>query len=105
MKLKKLLSGITSMALSLSAFAGMSSLPTENFQASAANANWKFDFGAGGVAGGYTGVSAADGYNASRGYGFTQTGNVSNVSASGSNATADAVKFNNYGAGNTFIKK
>ncbi|MBR6386110.1 MAG: RICIN domain-containing protein [Ruminococcus sp.] len=102
MKLKKLLSGITSMALSLSAFAGMSSLPTENFQASAANANWKFDFGAGGVAGGYTGVSAADGYNASRGYGFAQTGNVSNVSASGSNATADAVKFNNYGAGNTF---
>ena len=101
MKLKKLLSGITSLALSMTAFAGMN-ISSEKIQANAATANWKFDFGAGGTASGYTGVSAADGYNASKGYGFAQTGNVSNVAANGKNAIADAVKFNNYGAANTF---
>ena len=101
MKLKKLLSGVTSLALSMTAFAGMN-ISSEKIQANAATANWKFDFGAGGTASGYTGVSAADGYNASKGYGFAQTGNVSNVAANGKNAIADAVKFNNYGAANTF---
>lgn len=103
MKAKKMLSGLTSLALSLSAFAGIGAAdairPTE---AKAASGNWKFDFGGSGAAGGYTGVSASDGYNASRGYGFAQTGNVSNVSAGGSGVLADAVKFNNYGSGNTF---
>ncbi len=103
MKFKKVLSGLTSLALSLSAFAGVSSVPSvKNMETNAAQANWKFDFGGSGAAGGYTGVSASDGYNSSRGYGFAQTGNVSNVSASGSGAVADAVKFNNYGSGNTF---
>ena len=100
MKLKKILSGVTSLALSLSAFAGMSS--PEKFQADAATANWKFDFGGSGTASGYTGVSASDGYNSSKGYGFAQTGKVANVTASGSNAAADAVKFTDYSAGNTF---
>ena len=102
MKAKKLLSGLTSLALSLSAFAGLG--VTDSFRPTGAKAasSWKFDFGGSGAASGYTGVSATDGYNAGRGYGFAQTGNVSNVSAGGSGVLADAVKFNNYGAGNTF---
>ena len=99
MKLRKILSGLTSAVLSLSAFAGISpSVPT----ASAAQGNWKFDFGGNGAASGYTGVSASDGYNSSRGYGFGQTYNVSNVSAGGSGANSDAVKFNSEDAYNTF---
>ena len=103
MRFKKLLSAITSAAVSLSTFAGMGAvLSNTAMTAGAASANWKFDFGGNGAAGGYTGVSASDGYNASRGYGFAQTGNVTNVSAGGSGAGSDAVKFNNYGTGNTF---
>jgi len=103
MKARKLLSGLTSLALSLSAFAGLGG--ADAFRpagAKAASGNWKFDFGGSGAAGGYTGVSATDGYNSGRGYGFAQTYNVSNVSAGGSGVLADAVKFNNYGSGNTF---
>lgn len=103
MKAKRLISGLTSLALSLSAFAGLSDFSAvKPVEAQAAQANWKFDFGGSGAAGGYTGVSAADGYNAGRGYGFAQTWNVANVSAGGSGVTADAVKFNDYGSGNTF---
>ncbi|MBR6418697.1 MAG: GDSL family lipase [Oscillospiraceae bacterium] len=63
--------------------------------ASAANTYWKFDFGGGGTASGYTGVSASDGYNAGRGYGFSSGTNVSNVAASGRDALSDAVQFKN----------
>lgn len=99
MRNKKMLSGLTSLALSLSAFAGM---PMNNFSANAAQGNWKFDFGGAGAAGGYTGVSASDGYNSGKGYGFAQTNNVSNVNAGGSGAFSDAVKFNSGAAANTF---
>ena len=99
MRSKKLLSGITSLALSLSAFAG---LPQNDFSVSAAQGNWKFDFGGNGAAGGYTGVSASDGYNSGRGYGFAQTWSVENVNAGGSGALSDAVKFNSGDAANTF---
>lgn len=103
MKLKKLLSGLTSAALALSAFAGISlSAPAPGLTADAATANWKFDFGGGGTAGGYTGVSATEGYSASKGYGFAQTGNMSNVASSGSGALSDAVQFKDTGLGNTF---
>ena len=103
MKAKRLLSGLTSLALSLSAFAGLGAgSAVKPVEAQAAQANWKFDFGGSGAAGGYTGVSATDGYNAGRGYGFAQTWNVANVSAGGSGATADAVQFKDYGTGNTF---
>ena len=88
MRNKKLLSGLTSLALSLSAFAG---IPLNNISANAAQGNWKFDFGGAGAAGGYTGVSASDGYNSGRGYGFAQTNGVANVSAGGSGALNDAV--------------
>ncbi|MBR4200392.1 MAG: hypothetical protein IKQ91_03830 [Oscillospiraceae bacterium] len=63
--------------------------------ASAANIQWKFDFGGNGTASGYTGVSASDGYHASRGYGFSSGTNVTNVAASGSGALSDAVQFKN----------
>ena len=100
---KKLLSALTSAAVSLSTIAGMGAAMTNTaMTAGAAGGNWKFDFGGAGAASGYTGVSASDGYNASRGYGFAQTGNVQNVSAGGRGAGSDAVKFNNFGTGNTF---
>lgn len=97
MKAKKLLSGFTSLALSLSSFAGMS-LPQTN----AAATDWKFDFGGNGIESGYTGVSAADAYSVSKGYGFAQTANVANVAANGNGALSDAVQFKSEDAANTF---
>ena len=82
MRFKRAISGLTSLALSLTAFAGLGNAVPE-VKSHAAQANWKFDFGGNRAASGYTGVSAGDGYNASRGYGFAQTGNVANVGASG----------------------
>lgn len=69
---------------------------------SAAGTNFHFDFGGGGTASGYTGVSATTGYNKSTGYGFANTGNVKNVSASGGGALSDAVQFTNTSWSNTF---
>ena len=92
MDLKKIVSGITSLALSLTAFTGISYVKSPSqLNAAAATANWKFDFGGNGAASGYTGVSASDGYSASKGYGFS--GSVSNVTAGGSGALSDAVSF------------
>ncbi|MCM1529367.1 MAG: RICIN domain-containing protein [Alistipes sp.] len=102
MKIKKLLSGITSLALSLTAFAGLNPSSPENLTANAAQANWKFDFGGSGAASGYTGVSASDGYSSSKGYGFAETANVANVAAGGSGAYSDAVQFKSTAASNTF---
>ena len=103
MKFKKIVSGIMSAAMALTAFGGMDlRSPEKALNAEAAAASWKFDLGGKGAASGYTGVSATDGYSASKGYGFAQTGNVSNVSASGSGALSDAVQFNKTNAENTF---
>ncbi len=103
MKFKKLLSGITSAALSISAIAGIgAAAPESRMSADAASVSWKFDFGGAGAASGYTGVSAADGYNASKGYGFAQTANVANVAAGGKGAYSDAVQFKSGAAANTF---
>ena len=85
----RVLCGMTSAMMALSVFAGLPSGTT--IKADAAQANWKFDLGGSGAASGYTGVSAYDGYNSSRGYGFS--GSVSNVNAGGSGALSDAVKF------------
>ncbi|SEL20443.1 GDSL-type esterase/lipase family protein [Ruminococcus albus] len=85
----RVLSGVTSAMMALSAFSGLSAGTA--IKASAATTNWKFDLGGNGSASGYTGVSAYDGYNSSRGYGFS--GSVSNVSAGGYGALSDAVKF------------
>ncbi len=95
----KLLSALVACAMAVPAIpAGL----TNSMTASAATANWKFDFGNGGVSSGYTGVTAATGYSSSLGYGFAQTGNVSDVNAGGSGAGSDAVSFNSDDAANTF---
>ena len=88
-RFSRMLSGATSALMALSAFSGVTGGAA--IKADAATTNWKFDLGGGGTASGYTGVSAYDGYNSSRGYGFS--GSVSNVSAGGSGALSDAVKF------------
>ena len=104
MKLKKLISGITSLALAFTTFSGLSMTKPEKavMEASAATANWNFDFGGSGTASGYTGVSATTGYSSSTGYGFANTSAVANVTAGGSGALSDAVKFTSADAGNTF---
>ena len=57
MKIKKLISGVTSAVLSLSAFAGLGNFAPQNpVTAEAAGGNWKFDLGGSGAASGYTGV-------------------------------------------------
>ncbi len=102
MKFKKLLGGLTSLVMCASAAAGIGNVSSENtLMADAAAANWKFDFGANAESG-YTGVSAADGYNSAKGYGFAQTANVANVAAGGNGALSDAVQFKSEDAGNTF---
>lgn len=69
MKFKKIVSGIMSAAMALTAFGGMNlRSPEKALVAEAAAANWKFDLGGKGAASGYTGVSATDGYSASKGY-------------------------------------
>jgi len=52
-----------------------------------------FDLGGLGAADGYIGVSASEAYNSSKGYGFANTDAVENVTASGTGALADAVRF------------
>ena len=102
MKFKKLLGGLTSLVMCASAAVGIGNVSSENtLTADAAAANWKFDFGANAESG-YTGVSAADGYNSAKGYGFAQTANVANVAAGGNGALSDAVQFKSEDAGNTF---
>ncbi len=88
-RLKRFVSGVTASALALTAFAAMPEIADR--RAEAAAANWKFDLGGAGTASGYTGVSAGTGYNASNGYGFS--GSVSDVTAGGSGALSDAVRF------------
>ena len=95
---KRLLGALTAWSLALTGLsAGMFSTT-----ASAAQANWKFDFGSGGTSSGFTGVDAGTGYDASRGYGFAQTWNVGNVAAGGSGAGSDAVEFKSDDTTNTF---
>ena len=54
----RVLSGVTSAMMALSAFSGLSA--NTALKASAATTNWKFDLGGSGAASGYTGVSAYD---------------------------------------------
>ena len=94
--MKTHLSRLKAAGLSLLTAAALAQgLPGGKLTASAASTEWKFDFGGGGVQSGYTGVSASDGYNASRGYGFSSGTSVANVSASGIGALSDAVQFKN----------
>lgn len=70
-------------------------MPVAVPKASAASANWKFDFGNSGTANGYIGVTASTNYDASRGYGFSAGTAVKDVTAAGSGAFSDAVQFTN----------
>ncbi len=89
-RFKKLTGLLSAAAMSLTLLQGM---PMS--KASAASDYWKFDFGGGGTASGYTGVSASTKYNSGLGYGFSSDCNVADVSASGSGALSDAVQFKN----------
>lgn len=84
---QRIIGTILSCAVALTGFAGVSA------PVAAAQTEWKFDLGGGGAASGFTGVSAADGYNASAGYGFSDTSGVKNVAASGGGSWSDAVQF------------
>ena len=53
----------------------------------------KFDFGGLGTAEGYIGVSASDGYNSSKGYGFANTDAVDDVLASGTGLMVNPCNF------------
>lgn len=69
--------------------------------AQAAANEYKFDFGAGSVENGYTGVSATEAYNSAKGYGFNTPANMRNVSASGTGVANDAVQFVTFGTKST----
>lgn len=103
MKLKKFVSGLTSLTLGFSLFTGFFRSESVNkLEAAAADTVWNFDFGDRGTEYGYTGVSAFDNYSSARGYGFASTANMSNVSASGYGALSDAVQFKSTDEYNTF---
>ena len=87
---------------------GITSIPFEmtlNFVKAESNTTFetkKFDFGGLGTAEGYTGVSASDAYSSSKGYGFSDTGKMENVTAEGSGALSDAVRFVTGSSAHTF---
>lgn len=72
--------------------------------APAANAepsSYRFDFGAGPVERGYTGVTAADAYSAEKRYGFNTPENMVDVAAAGTGVASDAVRFLEFGTKST----
>lgn len=91
---------LTALLLFFAGLAGLSVSPST--VAYAATSNYQFDFGNKGTQSGYIGVSASDGYDSSKGYGFRETGNMANVDAAGSGELSDAVQFKSTGATNTF---
>jgi lysophospholipase L1-like esterase len=66
--------------------------------------SYRFDFGAGTVAAGYIGVTAADAYSPDQRYGFNTPENMADVAAAGTGAASDAVQFLAFGTkgSNTF---
>ena len=80
------------IAAALAAAMAILPMPLQT-SAEAALITKRFDFGGLGTADGYTGVSAAEGYDAAKGYGFASTDAVENVAAGGKGALADAVRF------------
>lgn len=84
------------------AFMNVCGSSNASLNADAAGTNYHFDFGGNGAASGYIPVSASDGYDSKKGYGFANTAGVKNVNASGSNALSDAVQFTDTSWSNTF---
>ncbi len=81
-------------AISLAVLLAMLSAPLNTVNVNAETLiTKKFDLGGLGTESGYIGVSASDEYTASKGYGFANTDAVENVSASGTGALSDAVRF------------
>lgn len=83
-------------------FSGASGTFLMSEETEAAGTSYHFDFGGNGAANGYTAVSASDGYNSQKGYGFSNTSGVKNVAASGNGALSDAVQFTDTKWSNTF---
>lgn len=100
--LKRFTGVILAAAMALPAISGDILPAQQKLTASAAGTNYHFDFGGGGAASGYTGVSASTGYNSGTGYGFAKTSGVKDVSASGGGALSDAVQFTDTAWSNTF---
>ncbi len=86
--------------LTLVVFSSIGDFASISFESQAAGTYYLFDLGATSQSG-YTSVSASDAYSSSVGYGFRDTSAVTNVTASGSGALSDAVRFDDV-AGNTF---
>ncbi len=99
---KRVTGALLACAMMLPAVSGNGVLTFVNRNTEAAASNYKFDFGSGGTASGYTGVSASTGYSSSLGYGFANTSGVKDVTASGSDALSDAVQFTDTSYSNTF---
>lgn len=91
-----------SLAALLAASMALSAIPLKHEAGAASLITKRFDFGALGAAEGYTGVSASEGYEASKGYGFANTEAVSDVAAGGTGALSDAVRFESGVAGHVF---
>ena len=68
-------------------------VPMQTAAESGSRIAMKFDLGGLGTADGYIGVSAADGYDTAKGYGFANTNAVEDVAAGGTGALSDAVRF------------
>lgn len=81
------------IAAALAAAAAAVSVPKQTGISAGTLVSEKFDFGGLGTAAGYIGVSADDGYDSSKGYGFASTDAVENVTAGGTGALSDAVRF------------
>ena len=90
-KMNRCLRAVYAAMLAISAIAA--SLTAEAIHTSAADVR-RFDLG-GNAQSGWTSVSASDGYNKSKGYGFGGSG-VKNVGASGKNELSDAVQFTDW---------
>ena len=90
-KMNRCLRTVYAAMLAISAIAA--SLTAEAIHTSAADVR-RFDLG-GNAQSGWTSVSASDGYNKSKGYGFGGSG-VKNVGASGKNELSDAVQFTDW---------
>lgn len=100
MKWSKTIRYVLCLALFTSVIGG--ALAANSGQVAEAAANeYKFDFGAGAVENGYTGVSASDAYTSAKGYGFNTPANMRNVTASGTGVASDAVQFVTFGTKST----
>lgn len=79
-------------ALTAAAVTALSILPASAFAATTSAAAMKYDLGANAQSG-WIGVSAAQGYDKGKGYGFSSGKDVKNVGANGRGELSDAVQF------------